>query len=52
VWERLTKSEAAWSGKLGDCSAVFSDMSIMLIRTLHPMRSQLEPYGVSEGGRT
>jgi cobalt-precorrin-7 (C5)-methyltransferase len=52
VWERLTKSEAAWSGKLENCSAVFSDMSIMLIRTLHPMRSQLEPYGASEGGRT
>ena len=52
VWERLTKSEAAWSGKLGNCSAGFSDMSIMLIRTLHPMRSQLEPYGASEGGRT
>ena len=52
VWERLTRSEAAWSGKLGNCSAAFSDMSIMLIRTLHPMRSQLEPHGLAERGRT
>jgi len=52
VWERLTQSEAAWSGKLGNCSAVFSDMSIMLIRTSHPMQSQLEPCEVSEGGRS
>jgi hypothetical protein len=29
-------------GTLGDCCADFSDMSIMLIRTLHPMPSQLE----------
>jgi cobalt-precorrin-7 (C5)-methyltransferase len=43
VWERLTQNEAAWLGTLGDCCADFSDMSIMLIRTLHPMPSQLEP---------
>jgi cobalt-precorrin-7 (C5)-methyltransferase len=42
VWERLTQNEAAWLGTLGDCCADFSDMSIMLIRTLHPMPSQLE----------
>jgi precorrin-6B methylase 1 len=43
VWERLTKAEAAWSGALSECTADFSDMSIMLIRTLHPMPSQIEP---------
>jgi cobalt-precorrin-7 (C5)-methyltransferase len=42
VWERLSQNEAAWSGTLGDCRADFSDMSIMLIRTLHPMKSQLD----------
>jgi cobalt-precorrin-7 (C5)-methyltransferase len=42
VWERLSQNEAAWSGTLGDCQADFSDMSIMLIRTLHPMKSQLD----------
>ena len=43
VWERLTQSEAAWSGSLAACTADFSDMSIMLIRTLNPMPSQIEP---------
>ena len=43
VWERLTQSEAAWSGTLGECTAEFSDMSIMLIRTLNPIPSQIEP---------
>lgn len=42
VWENLTLNEATWSGKLVDCRQDFSDMSIMLIRTLHPMPSQLE----------
>jgi cobalt-precorrin-7 (C5)-methyltransferase len=42
VWERLTQSEAAWSGSLAACTADFSDMSIMLIRTLNPMPSQIE----------
>ena len=42
VWERLSQNEAAWLGTLGDCRADFTDMSIMLIRTLHPMKSQLE----------
>ena len=46
VWERLTQNEAAWSGTLADCRADFTDMSIMLIRTLHPMPSQLEPAGM------
>ena len=43
VWERLSQNEATWLGTLGDCRGDFSDMSIMLIRTLHPMESQLEP---------
>jgi cobalt-precorrin-7 (C5)-methyltransferase len=51
VWERLTQSEAAWSGNLGNCTSAFSDMSIMLIRTLHPSPSQLESHGVATGGR-
>jgi len=42
VWERLTQAEAAWSGTLAGCAAQdFSDLSIMLIRTLRPMPSQL-----------
>jgi cobalt-precorrin-7 (C5)-methyltransferase len=43
VWERLSQNEASWLGTLGDCRGDFSDMSIMLIRTLRPMESQLEP---------
>jgi cobalt-precorrin-7 (C5)-methyltransferase len=44
VWERLTQTEAAWRGELRDCcTRDFSDMSIMLIRTLHPMPSQIPP---------
>ena len=43
VWENLTRGEAEWRGALGDCTREFSDMSIMLIRTLVPMGSQLEP---------
>jgi cobalt-precorrin-7 (C5)-methyltransferase len=45
VWENLTRNEARWSGPLGYCHDDFSDMSIMLIRTLHPMSSQLESAG-------
>lgn len=41
VWEHLTQAEANWSGRLAECQQDFSDMSIMLIRTLHPMPSQL-----------
>jgi cobalt-precorrin-7 (C5)-methyltransferase len=51
VWERLTQSEAAWSGLLESCTAAFSDMSIMLIRTLHPIPSQLEPQRTPAGER-
>jgi cobalt-precorrin-7 (C5)-methyltransferase len=44
VWENLTKNEAEWRGTLADCATKeFSDMSIMLIRTLSPMSSQIEP---------
>ena len=43
VWESLTSRDAQWSGKLRDCTRDFSDMSIMLIRTLRPMPSQIEP---------
>jgi cobalt-precorrin-7 (C5)-methyltransferase len=43
VWEHLTGAEAAWHGTLGTCTAVFSDMSILLIRALAPFPSQIEP---------
>jgi len=43
VWENLTGAEAQWRGTLRACTQqVFSDMSIMLIRTLAPMASQIE----------
>lgn len=43
VWENLTGDEAEWRGTLEDCAAQeFTDMSIMLIRTLVPMASQIE----------
>ena len=42
VWENLTSREAAWAGELKDCTSLdFTDMSIMLIRTLSPMASQV-----------
>jgi len=41
VWEHLTKNEAEWKGTLGECKQDFSDMSIMLIRTLNPLPSQI-----------
>ncbi len=47
VWENLTRNEAEWRGTLKDCAdKEFSDMSIMLIRTLRPisMDSQIERY--------
>lgn len=43
VWENLTRGEATWRGTLEQCTAKFSDMSIMLVRTLSPMPSQIEP---------
>ncbi len=44
VWEHLTRTDAQWRGTLGECVGVrCSDMSIMLIRTLVPMPSQIEP---------
>lgn len=41
VWEHLTRNEADWHGTLGSCNQDFSDMSIMLIRSLRPMPSQV-----------
>ena len=44
VWERLTGAEATWRGTVGQCAErtpEFSDMSILLLRTLTPMPSQL-----------
>lgn len=32
VWENLTAEEATWRGELSECTAEFSDMSIMLVR--------------------
>jgi cobalt-precorrin-7 (C5)-methyltransferase len=44
VWENLTRNEAEWRGALAECAGHrCSDMSIMLIRTLQPMASQIEP---------
>ena len=43
VWENLTRDEAEWNGTLKECiDRDFTDMSIMLIRTLAPMASQIE----------
>ncbi len=43
VWENLTTADAEWKGTLAECTRDFTDMSIMLIRTLAPMPSQIEP---------
>ena len=43
LWENLTSRDTQWQGTLGACSRDFTDMSIMLIRTLRPMASQIEP---------
>lgn len=42
VWEQLTRAEANWSGRLAECTASFSDMSILLIRALTPFPSQIQ----------
>ena len=43
VWENLTRAEAEWHGTLADCATrEFSDMSIMLIRTLNTLPSQID----------
>lgn len=39
VWENLTQREATWTGRLSECTQDYSDMSIMLVRTLAPMES-------------
>jgi len=43
VWENLTSRDAQWTGVLSECTRDFTDMSIMLIRSLHPVPSQIEP---------
>jgi cobalt-precorrin-7 (C5)-methyltransferase len=48
VWENLTRAEAEWHGTLAECAGHrCSDMSIMLIRTLAPMASQIEAAPLS-----
>lgn len=42
VWENLTLADADWRGTLASCTLAFTDMSIMLIRALAPMASQIE----------
>ncbi|MEE9422921.1 MAG: cobalt-precorrin-7 (C(5))-methyltransferase [Gammaproteobacteria bacterium] len=43
VWENLTGDEAEWKGNLADCvHHDFSDMSIMLIRSLEKISSPIE----------
>ena len=42
VWEALTQDEASWSGRLDECTAEFSDLSIMLIRAPAMFPSQLD----------
>ncbi|MGO4152381.1 cobalt-precorrin-7 (C(5))-methyltransferase [Cupriavidus sp. YAF13] len=42
VWENLTLADAHWCGTLASCTLAFTDMSIMLIRALAPMASQLD----------
>lgn len=39
VWENLTAEEATWQGRLDECTADFSDMSIMLLRAEKPFPS-------------
>jgi precorrin-6y C5,15-methyltransferase (decarboxylating) CbiE subunit len=41
VWEQLTRAEANWSGRLDECTADFTDMSILLIRAHAPFPSQI-----------
>lgn len=41
VWENLTQAEVDWCGPLNTLNQTFSDMSIMLIRSLVPMPSQI-----------
>lgn len=42
VWEALTQAEASWAGRLDECTAEFSDLSIMLIRAPAAFPSQLD----------
>ncbi|GGJ68667.1 cobalt-precorrin-7 (C(5))-methyltransferase [Deinococcus aquiradiocola] len=42
VWEALTQRDAAWAGRLDECTQAFSDLSIMLIRAPQAFPSQLD----------
>ncbi len=42
VWEQLTRAEATWRGPLSALTSTFSDMSILLIRSLVPFPSQIQ----------
>jgi cobalt-precorrin-7 (C5)-methyltransferase len=42
VWEHLTGTESHWKGTLGELTAEFSDLSILLIRNVQPLPTGLE----------
>ena len=52
VWEHLTKSEAAWKGRLGECRSEFSDMSIMLIRAIDGDEAREDETAMGREGET
>jgi cobalt-precorrin-7 (C5)-methyltransferase len=42
LWEHLTAGESHWSGALAELTGDFSDLSIMLIRSVRPLPTGLE----------
>jgi cobalt-precorrin-7 (C5)-methyltransferase len=42
IWENLTGGESHWKGTLGELTGEFSDLSIMLIRSIRPLLTGLE----------
>ena len=42
IWENLTGGESHWLGTLGELTGEFSDLSIMLIRSIRPLPTGLE----------
>jgi cobalt-precorrin-7 (C5)-methyltransferase len=53
VWENLTGAEAEWHGALAECvDRDFTDMSIMLIRSLKTMPSQIEAAQIEAAEKT
>jgi cobalt-precorrin-7 (C5)-methyltransferase len=42
IWEHLTGGESHWKGTLGELTGEFSDLSIMLIRSIRPLPTGLE----------